>query len=207
MAGCRWSAAARIRRRPAEDPNYNYTQVIILLTDGLNTQDRWYTSQSLDRRAPADDLQQHQGRRHHALHDPGEHRRRSDLARCCRTAPARRQVLPAHVGEPDRHRPSTRSAPTSRNCASRSRRYTQLASSRRSVTREARRSAGRRLQTEKPGQTAGLIRVVAWTRRRITSRARPSRSCLRAACRSPWRGRCRARPSWSPRRRSPHRRS
>ena len=23
-------------------PNYNYTQAIILLTDGLNTQDRWY---------------------------------------------------------------------------------------------------------------------------------------------------------------------
>jgi len=28
------------------DPNYTYAQVIILLTDGLNTQDRWYTSQS-----------------------------------------------------------------------------------------------------------------------------------------------------------------
>ena len=24
------------------DPNYKYTQVIVLLTDGLNTQDRWY---------------------------------------------------------------------------------------------------------------------------------------------------------------------
>ena len=31
---------------PAMDPNYQYSQVIILLTDGLNTQDRWYTSQS-----------------------------------------------------------------------------------------------------------------------------------------------------------------
>ncbi len=31
---------------PAEDPNYTYQHVIILLTDGLNTQDRWYTSQS-----------------------------------------------------------------------------------------------------------------------------------------------------------------
>ncbi len=31
---------------PAIDPNYQYTQVIILLTDGLNTQDRWYTSAS-----------------------------------------------------------------------------------------------------------------------------------------------------------------
>jgi hypothetical protein len=28
------------------DPNYQYSQVIILLTDGLNTQDRWYTSQN-----------------------------------------------------------------------------------------------------------------------------------------------------------------
>ena len=36
---------------PAMDPNYTYTQVIILLTDGLNTQDRWYTSQnSIDAR-------------------------------------------------------------------------------------------------------------------------------------------------------------
>jgi Flp pilus assembly protein TadG len=31
---------------PAEDANYTYSHVIILLTDGLNTQDRWYTSQS-----------------------------------------------------------------------------------------------------------------------------------------------------------------
>jgi len=27
---------------PAQDPNYKYSQVVILLTDGLNTQDRWY---------------------------------------------------------------------------------------------------------------------------------------------------------------------
>jgi Flp pilus assembly protein TadG len=31
---------------PAMDTNYKYNQVIILLTDGLNTEDRWYTSQS-----------------------------------------------------------------------------------------------------------------------------------------------------------------
>jgi Flp pilus assembly protein TadG len=31
---------------PAFDTNYKYNQVIILLTDGLNTQDRWYTNQS-----------------------------------------------------------------------------------------------------------------------------------------------------------------
>jgi uncharacterized protein YegL len=31
---------------PAQDPKYTYKQIIILLTDGLNTQDRWYTKQS-----------------------------------------------------------------------------------------------------------------------------------------------------------------
>jgi hypothetical protein len=31
---------------PAMDPNYKYSQVIILLSDGLNTEDRWYTNQS-----------------------------------------------------------------------------------------------------------------------------------------------------------------
>ena len=31
---------------PPLDSNYKYQQVIILLTDGVNTQDRWYTSQS-----------------------------------------------------------------------------------------------------------------------------------------------------------------
>jgi hypothetical protein len=28
------------------DPNYTYSQIIILLTDGLNNTDRWYTTQS-----------------------------------------------------------------------------------------------------------------------------------------------------------------
>jgi Flp pilus assembly protein TadG len=31
---------------PAMDPGYTYNQAIVILTDGLNTQDRWYTSQS-----------------------------------------------------------------------------------------------------------------------------------------------------------------
>jgi Flp pilus assembly protein TadG len=36
---------------PPLDPSYQYQRVIILLTDGLNTQDRWYTSQgSIDAR-------------------------------------------------------------------------------------------------------------------------------------------------------------
>ena len=37
--------------RPAFDANYQYNQVIILMSDGLNTQDRWYNSQSaIDKR-------------------------------------------------------------------------------------------------------------------------------------------------------------
>lgn len=36
---------------PAIDPNYTYQQVIILLTDGLNTEDRWYNyASSIDAR-------------------------------------------------------------------------------------------------------------------------------------------------------------
>ena len=31
---------------PAKDPNYTYTDVIILLTDGMNTQNRWTSTQS-----------------------------------------------------------------------------------------------------------------------------------------------------------------
>ncbi len=31
---------------PPKDANYNYQDVIILLTDGLNTEDRWYTNAS-----------------------------------------------------------------------------------------------------------------------------------------------------------------
>jgi hypothetical protein len=31
---------------PPIDPNFTYSQVIVLLTDGLNTQNRWYTRQS-----------------------------------------------------------------------------------------------------------------------------------------------------------------
>jgi hypothetical protein len=31
---------------PAKDSNHTYQEAIILMSDGLNTQDRWYTSQS-----------------------------------------------------------------------------------------------------------------------------------------------------------------
>ena len=36
---------------PAKDPNYQYQDIIIILSDGINTQDRWYTSAtSIDNR-------------------------------------------------------------------------------------------------------------------------------------------------------------
>ena len=96
---------------PAKDPNYTYKQVIILLTDGLNTQDRWYTSAaSIDARA-AEDLRQHQGRRHHDLHGAGQHRRRPDLDAAAKLRERHQQVLPVDLGDgnrrhlqPDRHR-------------------------------------------------------------------------------------------------------
>ncbi len=31
---------------PAKDPKYQYSEVIILFTDGLNTENRWYTNQT-----------------------------------------------------------------------------------------------------------------------------------------------------------------
>ena len=91
---------------PAMDSNYKYTQVIILLTDGLNTQDRWYTSQSsIDARQQLTcnninaagitlyTIQVNTGG------DPT-----STLLQNCAGSPASirtKQVLPADVGEPD----------------------------------------------------------------------------------------------------------
>ncbi len=55
---------------PSESANYNYVHAIIILSDGLNTQDRWYG-----------DGYNHssQGSRRHDLLDPGEHRWRSAI--------------------------------------------------------------------------------------------------------------------------------
>jgi hypothetical protein len=72
---------------PPMDSSYTYTQVIILLNRRLEHPGplvrRWLQSRHVGRRqdrcARAADVQQHQGGRHHALHDPGEYRRRSDL--------------------------------------------------------------------------------------------------------------------------------
>ena len=87
---------------PPKDPNYTYNQVIILLTDGLNTQDRWFTDQaSIDARQAMTcanvkaagitlyTIQVNTGG------DP-------NVTLCCRTVPARRTSSTAHLLEPDR---------------------------------------------------------------------------------------------------------
>ena len=84
---------------PADGSELQVQQVIILLTDGLNTQDRWYTKPVLDRCAPADDLRQRQGRRHHALHGAGQYRRRSDLDAAAELRQRLEQVLPADLAD------------------------------------------------------------------------------------------------------------
>ena len=88
---------------PAMDPNYQYQQVIILLTDGLNTQDRWYSNQSsIDARQQVH-LQQHQGRGDHAVYGAGRHRRRSDVDAAAELRERCQQVLPAEVRERNHH--------------------------------------------------------------------------------------------------------
>ena len=64
---------------PAKDPNYTYNQVIILLTDGLNTQSRFSTTASDHRPAHQEGLRQHQGRRDHPVHAACQHRWRSGI--------------------------------------------------------------------------------------------------------------------------------
>ena len=46
---------------PAKDTNYTYKDAIVLLSDGLNTQNRWYSNASADRRAPEEAVRQRQG--------------------------------------------------------------------------------------------------------------------------------------------------
>ena len=92
-------------------PSTQYQQVIILLTDGLNTQDRWYTNQaSIDARRgmTCDNIK---AGRHHALDRAGQYRRRSHLDAAAELRQRLEQVLPAHVVvadhhdvQPDRHR-------------------------------------------------------------------------------------------------------
>ena len=89
---------------PPMDPAYTYTQVIILLTDGLNTQDRWYTSQS--------SIDARQQLTCNNIKAAGitlytiqvEYRRRPDLDVAAELREFVGQVLPADVGKPDHDR-------------------------------------------------------------------------------------------------------
>jgi hypothetical protein len=85
---------------PAMDSNYTYMQVISLLTDGLNTQDRWYTSRSsidAHQQLTCNNLK---AANITALHDPGQYRRRSDFDLVAELREHLGQALPADVGEP-----------------------------------------------------------------------------------------------------------
>ena len=90
---------------PAQDPNYKYNQVIILLTDGLNTEDRWYTNaSSIDaRQQKTCDNIKAAGITH--LYRAGQYRQRPDLdaAAELRQRLHDQQVLPADVVDADRH--------------------------------------------------------------------------------------------------------
>ena len=59
---------------PAPAPDLD--KVIVMLTDGENTQNRWSLERLGDRRAHPEGLRQHQGRQHQALHRAGDRRRR-----------------------------------------------------------------------------------------------------------------------------------
>ena len=69
---------------PTKTKEYTYKDVIIILSDGLNTQDRWYgngsdvlpkSTPACTRRRRVGNLQEHQGHRHHDIHGACEYRR------------------------------------------------------------------------------------------------------------------------------------
>ena len=87
---------------PVMDPNYQYQQIIILLTRRPQHPGPLVRQSGLHRRAAAVDLQQRQGGRDHALYNSGEHRWRPDLGLAAKLRQFVGQVLPVDVGEPDR---------------------------------------------------------------------------------------------------------
>ena len=90
------------------DPKYKYTQAIILMTDGLNTQNRWYTSQnSIDtRQATTCTNAKAAGITVYTVQVNTGGDPTSTLLKNCATT---QQVLPADLGEPDgRHLPADR---------------------------------------------------------------------------------------------------
>ena len=90
---------------PALDPNYQYQQIIILLTDGLNTQDRWYTKpdHSIDARQQitCNNIKAAGITVYTVQVDINN--ARSDLDPAAELRERRQQVLPADEREPDHH--------------------------------------------------------------------------------------------------------
>ena len=71
-----WQTLSPVAPFNAPAPAPDLDKVIILLTDGENTQNRWTSSSSVDRRAHAEGLRQRQGRQHQALHGARDRRQR-----------------------------------------------------------------------------------------------------------------------------------
>ena len=86
---------------PPMDPNYTYSQNIILLIRRFEYRGPLVHERVVDRRASTNDLQQYQGRRHHALHHPGQYRRRSGLFPAATLCKQFRQVLSFDFGRPN----------------------------------------------------------------------------------------------------------
>ena len=96
---------------PAKDANYIYKEVIILLSDGLNTQDRWYGNGSASRRTSttacgstggAGTCKNIKDAGDHDLRHPGQHRQRSRVD-ADEELRQHRQVRDAHDRQPDHH--------------------------------------------------------------------------------------------------------
>ena len=93
---------------PTKDANYKYQDIIILMSDGLNTENRWDgngSSQSIGSRCPHEPrLHQCEERRFDDLHGACEHRRRSDLAGAEELREQPEQLLHRDLVGSDQHR-------------------------------------------------------------------------------------------------------
>ena len=124
--GLRWGwqtlYAAAPFTAPAMDPNYQYQQVIILLSDGLNTQDRWYGNDTsiVDRctrqQMTCDNIKA-AGITIYTVQVNTDGDPTSTLLQNCASDPE--QVLPADLVGRRSSRPSVRSAPRCPTCGSR----------------------------------------------------------------------------------------
>ena len=87
---------------PAKDSNYIYKNYIVLLSDGLNTQNRWSTSAAdIDARQKilCAERQGRYDQQHHGVHDSGQHRQHGrEIAGVAGLRERRQQLPDDHVG-------------------------------------------------------------------------------------------------------------